>query len=197
MLIAGGPIGRIPAQRLARQELAKGVYGHQSFWQWLLSKLNFTYSGPSGWLATAALVVIPLIIIVVVWARIGPMSRSRRRPAPALLGGTGTTTAREHRDLARRHAADGDYSGAIVESVRAIAASLEERELLVPGPSRTADELATEAGMLFPGHAAELAAASLLFDDVCYGERTGTPDGYARLQRLDEALTNARAVVTL
>jgi hypothetical protein len=196
MVIAGGPIGRIPAQRLARQELAKGIYSHQSFWQWLLSKLNINFSGPVGWLPTAALIVVLVAIVAIVWARIGPVGRSRRQPGPALLGGV-STTADEHRDLARRHAANGDYSGAIVESVRAIAAGLEERALLVPGPARTAGELAREAGDLFPAHATGLSAAAKLFDDVSYGERTGTQDGYAHITRLDEALATARTAVTL
>ena len=195
MVIAGGPIGRVPAQRLARQELTRGIYSHQSFWQWLFSKLNLNVAGPVGWWGIVALVAALVAVIVIVWARIGPMGRSRRQPGPALLGGASTVTAREHRELARRHAADGDYSGAIVESVRAVAADLEERALLVPGPARTADELAGEASSLFPDHAAELAAVAQLFDDVCYGERAGTPDGFARVQRLDQALTTAKAPV--
>ena len=195
-MIAGGPIGRIPAQRLARQELTKGIYSHQSFWQWLLGKLNFNVAGPVGWWGIVALVAALVAIAAVVWARIGPVGRSRRQPGPALLGGASAVTAREHRELARRHAADGDYSGAIVECVRAIAADLEERALLVPGPARTADELAREASSLFPDHAAELAAAARLFDDVCYGERAGTPDGFARVQQLDQALTISKAPVS-
>lgn len=190
-MIAGGPIGRIPAQRLARQELAKGSYGHESPWQWLLSKLNFAAALPGGWWATAAIAVALVIIVAFVLARLGPVGRSRLRAGPALLG-AGPATASEHRDLARRHAANGDYSSAIAESVRAIAADLEERTLLVPGPARTADELARAASTLFPGHAAELAAAALLFDEVCYGERTGTAEGFARVLSLDEALADAR-----
>ena len=200
--LAGGPIGRIPAQRLARQELARGVYSHQTFWQYLLSKLSAFYDRvgnaiPGGWWATVAMAALLVVIAAIVLTRIGPVRRSRRQPGPALLGGASAITAREHRELAQRHAADGDYSGAIVESVRAIAADLEERGLLRPGPARTADELAREASALFPGHAAELAATARLFDDVCYGERVGTADGFARVQRLDETLTTARSAVTL
>jgi hypothetical protein len=194
-VIAGGPIGRVPAQRLAREELAKGIYGHQSPWQWLLSKLNFAAALPGGWWATVAIAVALVMIVAVVLARLGPVGRSRRRPGPALLGGDGTTTASDHRDLARLYAAGGDYSSAIMECVRAIAADLEERTLLAPGPARTADEVTREASRLFPGHAAELAAAARLFDEVCYGERRGTSDGFARVLRLDEALAAARVPV--
>jgi hypothetical protein len=199
MVIAGGPIGRIPAQRLARAELAKGMYGgHESFLQWLYNQLERLYNAvgnsiPGGWWATVAMAAIVVLIVVVVRAAIGPVARNRRRLESALLGGTDQMTAREHHDLARRHAEDGDFSGAIIERVRAIAADLTERALLVPGPARTADELASEAGALFPAHAAELAAAAQLFDEVCYGDRAGTADGYARVQRLDEDLSRVRA----
>jgi Domain of unknown function (DUF4129) len=194
--MAAGPIGRIPAQRLARQELSKGIYNHESFWQWLSGKLNVNVAGPVGWWGIVALVAVLVAVAVVVWTGIGPVGRSRRRPGPALLGGADPVTAREHRELARRHAADGDYSGAIVEGVRAIAADLEERALLVLGPARTADELAREAGSLFPDRAAELTAAARLFDDVYYGARAGTPESFALVQRLDEALTSTKAPVS-
>lgn len=195
-----GPIGRIPAQRLARDELSKGLYSHRSFWDYLVSKLNELYdrvsSGiPGGWWATVAMAAVLVVVIAVVAARVGPVGRNRRRPAPVLLGGPGAVTAREHRELARRHAADGDYSAAIAERVRAIAAGLEERALLGPGPARTAGELAREASGLFPGQAGELAASARLFDDVCYGQRAGTADGYAQVERLDEALAAAKVAV--
>jgi Domain of unknown function (DUF4129) len=201
-LTASGPIGRIPAQRIARQELASGIYSHHSFWQWLLGELRRLYNDvgnavPGGWWATVSMVALLVIVVAVVRALIGPVGRSRRQPAAALLGGARTMTADEHRDRAQRQAADGDYSGAIVEQVRAIAAGLAERELIVPGPARTADELASEASKLFPGSAAGLAGAARLFNDVCYGARMGTPDGYARVQRLDEELTNAKRPVLL
>jgi Domain of unknown function (DUF4129) len=196
MVIEGGPIGRIPAQQLAREELAKGMYGHESFSQWVYNELNRLYRSltgavPGGWWATVSMVAIAVVIIVVVLARIGPVGRSRRHATPTPVGGAGPMTAREHRDRARQYAADADYSNATVEAVRAIAASLEERGVLVPGPARTADELAHEAGVRFPGQAADLAAAALLFDDVCYGERPGTPGGFARVQQLDDTLTKA------
>jgi hypothetical protein len=202
MVTAGGPIGRLPAQRIAREELTKGIYSHTSFWEYLLNKLHGFYarivSGvPGGWWATVSMAALLVVIVAVVTARIGPLSRRRRAPVAALLGGAEQTTAREHRDLARQHAADGDYSAAITERVRAISASLEERAFLLPGPARTADELAREASGLFPAHTSELTAAARQFDDVCYGQRTGTADGYARVERLDEALGNAKTAVSL
>jgi hypothetical protein len=104
-------------------------------------------------------------------------------------------TAQQHRDLAERFAADGDYSGAIGEYLRAIATELEERAVLAPSPGRTAGELAAEAGRLLPGQADELTAAARLFDEVCYGGRAGTLDGAERLRALDGAIRTARATM--
>ena len=72
--------------------------------------------------------------------------------------------------------------------LRAIAVACEERGILVRNAGQTADELAAQAGARFPGHAADLAAASRLFDQVRYGGEAGTRDGYERLRRLDDAL---------
>lgn len=190
-------IGRRAAQRLARQELSKALYHpHQSFGQWLLSTvrslLTRLFSAgnsalPGGWWALAALAAVAVLIVAVIMARVGPVARSRRAAAGALSGGT-LLTARERRERAERSAAAGDYSAAIIESLRAIAAGLEERGVLVPDAGRTADELAGEAGRLMPAHADNLAAAARLFDDVCYGGQRGIRDGYERLRDLGAAV---------
>jgi hypothetical protein len=125
--------------------------------------------------------------VATILARIGPLARSRRR-APGALSGTAPLTAREYRQRAERFAADGDHSAAILEYLRAIAAELEERGALVPDPGRTADELSDEAGRLLPAHAGDFASAARLFDDVCYGGRDGTREGYERLRDLDAAI---------
>jgi hypothetical protein len=87
----------------------------------------------------------------------------------------------------------GDYSGAILECVRAIARQLEERGILAARAGLTADEIADEAGRVLPGDADALRAAARLFDDVCYGQRHGTQDGYQRLLALDARITAAQA----
>ncbi len=197
MVIADGPIGRQAAQRLARQELSKAVYHpHESFLTWLHDQLDRLFGSansavPGGWWAIVALAALAVIIAAAMLARVGPVARSRRRASPGPVIGASPLTAREHRELAQRLAAEGDYSGAIFCYVRAIAAGLEERAILAPGPWRTADELATEAGRLLPAHAEALNAAARLFDDVRYGGRTGTPDGVARLRELENTIRTA------
>jgi hypothetical protein len=200
---AGGPltappIGRQAAQRLARDELSRAVYHpHKPFLQWLLDEiggllsrlLNASSSSvPGGWWGLVALTALLVVVVTVILARIGPVTRSRRRGDPGLLAGTAPLTARERRDNAERLAADGDYTAAIMEYLRAIAAGLEERGLLVPDPGRTADELAGEAGRLLPAHAEELTSAARLFDGVRYGGLTGTRDGCQRLRDLERAV---------
>ena len=195
MVIAADPIGREAAQRLARQELAKAIYHpHESFLTWLNNQLGRLFNTtnvdvPGGWWALVALIALVVIIAGLVLARVGPVARSRRRGSPGPIGGAMPLSAREHRELARRLAADGDYSGATLEYVRAIATDLEERTILPPAPGRTADELAADAGRLLPAHADVLKAAARMFDDVRYGGRDGTEQGVARLRDADAAIS--------
>jgi len=198
-----GPIGRPDAQRLAREELAKAEYHpHVSFLTWLSQQLDKLFNRasvdvPGGWWAIVALAALAVLIAALVLARVGPVARSRRRDSAGPLGGDRPMTAQQHRELAQRLAGDGDYSGAVLEYVRAIAAGLEERAILLPRPGRTADELAREAGRRLPGSAAELNAAARQFDDIRYGGRDGTRDGCQRLRTLEAAIRVASPVPDL
>jgi hypothetical protein len=199
----GGPplIGRGAANRLARSELAKPIY-HEgvsltdrviqkiiSFLGKLIQHVNSAV--PGGWWALVALGVLAVIVLGVVLARLGPISLVHGERRAAVLGGS-VATARYHRGRAQQLAAEGDWSGAIRELLRAIAADLEERAILPPRPGRTADELAFEAGHALPEYAGGLLSAARVFDDVSYGERPGHPDAYAQLRELDAAIHAAR-----
>jgi hypothetical protein len=122
--------------------------------------------------------------------RIRP-ARSHRSGGRALLAGQ-PLSARDHRRRSERSASAGDFSAAIIERVRAIAVELEQRGVLVPRPGRTAGELAAETSRPLPALASELTAAMRLFDDVMYGGRDGTQDGYQRVRELDGRLQAAR-----
>jgi Domain of unknown function (DUF4129) len=199
----GGPgIGRDAARQLARHELAKPVYHqHVSLIQRILDALSRLlgrlHAGPNaavpgGWWTLIAVMALAVIVAGIAIARLGPVARPhRRRP---ILGGGQQLTATQHRLKARRLAAAADWPGAIRAILRAIAGELEERAILPPRAGRTADELAAEAAAALPGLADPLWAAAALFDDVCYGERPGTPGGYAQLNDLDDAVRSARAV---
>ncbi len=189
--LAGGPlIGRRAAQRLARHELAE-MSIWQRIWQWLTRLPGAAGSlVPGGWFGLIALAVLAVlaITIVVFWAR---PARSRRATAESVLGGE-PLTARDYRRAADLRAAAGDYAGAVIEGVRAIAAELDERGVLQPRPGRTADELAFEAGSELPGLADDLRTVTQLFDDIRYGDRAGNLTGYQLVSRVDQEVRAAR-----
>jgi len=197
--VLAAPAGSIPVtgrqagQRLARTELSKAIYHHQPsltervahfLLTWLARLFRATQGLPGGWWGFVVLVVLAATLVTVVLARIGPVARAQCRragPGPAALA----RTAGEHRDAATRLAEAGDYAAAICERVRAIAAELDERGILMPRIGRTADEFAAEAGRALPPHAAGLLGAARLFDEVRYGQRPGTRPGYEQVTDLD------------
>jgi hypothetical protein len=197
----GGPlVSRAEGQQLARTELSKAIYHQQPgesliqrISDWINHLLSSTGVGApaGGWWAIVALAAVLIIVVAVVLHRIGPVARSRATRAGPLLSDH-QLTAREHREQAERLAAAGDFTGAIIESLRAIAVDLEERGVLPPRIGRTAAELAAEASRPLPGQATGLAAAARLFDDVRYGGRNGTAAGHQQLRDLDAAIRAAR-----
>jgi hypothetical protein len=181
------------AQHLARAELAKPVYHPQPpltarvlHWigEWLGRLFRAAQGLPGGWWAAVTLVVVAVVVAAIVLARIGPVARAERA-ARSLAAPGQALTARDHRTAAARLAEAGDFAGAICESVRAIAAELDERGVLRPRTGRTADEFAAEAGRALPPYAADLRGAALLFDEVRYGQRPGSRPGYERVAELD------------
>ena len=205
---AGGPplIGRGPGQRLARQELARSMY--RASWprrvlnaigRWLNSLLGGGSGGAHAvkWWAVAALIAVAVLLVAGVLYWLGPTRRSGRRAAASVLGGS-QLNAEDHRRSSEQLATAGDFGGAIVERVRAIAVDLEQRGVLPPRPGRTASELtAAKAGRALPatalpGGAAALRDAARLFDDVRYGGRAGTAAGYEQVRDLDAAVMAAR-----
>lgn len=199
------PIGRDEARELARRELEKQLYQRDrpswlervwdDFSEWLRDLFDRAPAPESqgsggGWTSIMIIVVVALVAIgLVVWLMWGRRNpRSRKDP---LLAGE-PSTALDHRDAAERHAEAGRWAEAIRERLRAIARDLEERAVLAARPGRTADELAAEAGEAVPELAGELHAGVRIFDDVWYGDRPGTAEGYARMKELDERLRAAR-----
>lgn len=192
-MTSGGPlIGRNQARQLARRELARSMYRPSlpsRLWHDLLRWL----SGPSGslsWWGVLALALVVVAAIGVTMALLGSARTSRRLAGRPVLGDR-PRQADDYRAAAERLAAAGNYGAATAERVRAIAASLEARGVLPPGPARTATELAAAAGRAFPAAAEELTAAAHLFDEVRYGGRPGSAAGYSRVTELDNSLRAA------
>jgi hypothetical protein len=198
MSSASGPgIGRDHARELARRELARSIYRPSllSRWwhdiqRWLSSVISPTRVGEPNWLIVAVLAVVVIVVAAAVFYWLGSPSASRRNRAEPVIGGRPRTAA-EYRRSGEQLAASGNYREAIAELVRAIATDLEAREILLAKPARTADELAAAAAVAFPAESGDLAAMARLFDEVRYGGRPGSQDGYARVQRLDGRLAAA------
>jgi hypothetical protein len=196
---AGSLTSREAGQRLARAELSKAIYHpHQPLIQRVLNAIgdllnDLTQAGrafPGGWWAAVALAALLAAVVTVVLTRTGPLARSRRA-AGQLMPGSGPLSAADHRARAGRLAAAGDYAGAILERVRAIARDLDERAVLTPRAGRTANEMAEEAAAALPAEGDALRGAALMFDDICYGERPGTQRGYALVSELDARISAA------
>jgi hypothetical protein len=196
---SGPAIARLRGQELARRELARSIY-HPSllarWWhdlgRWLSSLVNGQNAGSPGVLGLALLAVALLAVVAAVMYWLGPTRVNRQVRDRAVLDDKPRSAA-EHRATAERAAKAGDYQAAIIARLRAIAVDLEEREILLPIPARTARELAAEAGLAFPAESAGLASAARLFDDVRYGGRAGTERGYHRIRALDVRLRAVQA----
>lgn len=198
-----GPVTtpRTPAREAAERELSKREYHEndpgllQRLFDWLWEHVTSLLSSaaqatPGGVVGLAVLACVVLLLLIALRLRLG-----RLRPGPA--SGSGTLfdnrprTAAEHRAAADAHAAADRWSEALKERMRAVVRSLEERALLDHRPGRTADEAASEAGQLLPGHADALRSAARSFDEVTYGERPADAAAYALVRDLDSALRRA------
>ncbi|MEV0233205.1 DUF4129 domain-containing protein [Nonomuraea sp. NPDC050786] len=197
------PIDREEAARRAADELLKPAYERESLIDQIYRRVmqflgdlldRVPGGGPTGGMIAAMLIVtiIFALIVLISWQ----LRNATRKNALAVGGlfGTRAMTAAEHRTAAERLAAEGRWSEAIQERLRAIARDLEERALVDGMPGRTADELAAEAAISLPGFATRLAAAARSFDDVTYGGVPGTREAYEVMSTLDDQLREARPV---
>nr|WP_239766554.1 DUF4129 domain-containing protein [Streptomyces sp. CL12-4] len=195
---------RDPAQEAARRELSKRMY-HENDPSWIQRALNALWdridelfarastATPGGTLGLIVVIVAVLAVLGALWWRLGT---PRRAPvsAPALFDDRPRSAA-DHRAAAEAHAAQGHWSQAVQERMRAVVRALEERALLDIRPGRTADEAATEAGRALPAHGDRLRTAARDFDDVAYGGRPGTEQSYRRLADLDRDLERSKPLL--
>lgn len=195
-------VGREEGQRLARDELSDPVYQAAEpslierlwmrFGEWL-DELTSRVGAevPGGWVLGAVLLVLAVLAVAGL-VYLAPSRRARRRGA--VLDAGPVHTARDHRSRAEDRAAAGDFAQAIRERLRAIGRELEERAVIAPRPGRTATELAFEAAEALPGHRTTLEEAARVFNDVWYGERPATAEGYRILVAADDALRSSTLV---
>ncbi|WP_330458170.1 DUF4129 domain-containing protein [Streptomyces sp. NBC_00820] len=194
-------IPREAAREAARRELAKRMYHENdpsllqralnAFWHWLGRVLGTAASAtPGGTIGLLVVILFVIAVLAALWWRLG----TPHRPATsaAALFEDRPRTAADHRAAAEAHAAQGHWSQAVQERMRAIVRSLEERTLLDNRPGRTADEAAAEAGRSLPVHADRLRSAAREFDDVTYGGRGASEQSYRRIAELDRDLERTR-----
>jgi hypothetical protein len=203
-IAAGGgssdPVTRDAAQAAARDEVAKRAYHRHDpslaarALSWLWNKLGHllaagTRHSPGH--AVGALLVIAIVaaVVVLILARVGALRRTPR--ADEAIFGTAESTADDHRKLARRFAAAGQWAEAIREHLRAIAREFEQRGVIDPRPGRTAAELCREASRELPALARDLSRATSTFEAVWYGGRTATADDERLLRDLDDAIAGS------
>jgi hypothetical protein len=191
-------VSRDAAQNAANRELSDPIYHNEPSLldrvvHWIGQRIDDLFGAvnqvvPGGILGLVVIAAVVVVVIVVVRTRAGHLIRT---PSAAVFTGK-VLSARDYRRAADEAAANGDLALAVRERFRAIARGLEERGVLDPRSGRTVDELAREAGAILPAFKDSLRSAARLFDDVWYGGRTATHDGYQRLVELDLALDGAR-----
>jgi hypothetical protein len=208
MIFAEPPvdIGRDQAAAEAAKELSKSAYAQSGdsliekaiskVLEWiadLLDSLNGT--SPNGHAGLAMLIGLILLIVVVVLWRAGGL-RTSHRERQAVFDTAKPRTASEYRAQAEREAASGHYAEAVRSRFRACVAELTERTILDERPGRTAYEVVADAGRAVPTLRDVLQPAAVVFTEVVYGSRPGTPERYAVVAAADEAARTARMLVS-
>ncbi|MGW7518859.1 DUF4129 domain-containing protein [Streptomyces sp. NPDC054796] len=195
-------VPRAPAREAAERELSKARYHEndpsllQQLFDWVWERVNNLLSAaagatPGGWVGLAVLALVLVLLVVALRLRLGKFRPTSSSQDSALFH-DGPRSAADHRAAAEAHASAARWSEALQERMRAIVRSLEERALLDPGPGRTADEAATEAGRELPDHAPALRSAAHDFDEVTYAGRSADAPAYTRMRDLDTALQRAK-----
>ncbi len=210
MIVADGPPldpSADEARSWLREELSRSVYSDEPGWgrralRWVLDRIEDVLDGGGTMGATGSLlrfviflVVIGLVALVVVGLVRGfrPEGRVRGggRGGRGVLDGDDRSAA-EHRADAATALAAGRWDAAVVAAFRAIARAAIERTVLDDSPGRTADEVATQLGPVFPAHRADLERASRSFDDVFYGGLAAEESAARQVVATDSAVAATR-----
>ncbi|WP_394621027.1 DUF4129 domain-containing protein [Lentzea sp. JNUCC 0626] len=185
-------LGRDEAREAALRELSDPAYVSgdpnplQRALDWILERLGALFAGAggmSGITAITIIVAVVVLIVIIIRLRTGRTGRALRKNGEVF--GTAVLSAAEHRAAAEKAAASGDFAEAVRERFRAVVRELEQRGVLDARAGRTVDEVAHEAGRALPALAGDLRGAAVQFDDVWYGGRPATAEGYHQLVTVD------------
>jgi hypothetical protein len=185
-------LGRDEAREAAVRELSDPAYVSddpnplQRAIEWILDRLGELFAGAGGMSGlTAIVIIVALVVLIVIVIRLRTGRTGRALRSGAKVFGSTVMTAAEHRAAAEKAAAAGDLAEAVRERFRAVVRELEQRGVLDARAGRTVDEVAFEAGQALPVLADDLRGAAMQFDDVWYGGRTATAEGYQALVSVD------------
>lgn len=186
-----------PAREWVRAELAKSEYQPTLLERaigWLgdlLDKLIGRVADVGRLSPVVAFVLLGAMLAVLVLV----LARLRRDPArPERTGAVLSDeriSAAAHRSLAARAMAEERWDDVVVETMRALAVGLVERDLIDDQPGATAREVADDGARLFAGHADRLHAAADAFDGVMYGDHGADRAAATALLDLEAELRRA------
>jgi hypothetical protein len=198
-------IGRDQAAQEAAKELSKSAYRDSGslierafgkVMEWITDLLDsLNGSSPNGHAGLAMLIGLLVLIVVVVLWRAGVLRTSHKTKSQAVFDTTRPQSAAEYRAQAEREAASGELALAIRSRFRACVAELTERTVLDERAGRTAYEVVADASQAAPVLRDVLQPAALVFTEVVYGNRPGTPQRYAAVVAADDAARTARVTV--
>lgn len=199
----GAPPPLVPdpdqARELLGHELARPEYHDTNilsrFLQWLGRALDgaqasASSSGPLTTLASMALLLVLVGVVVWLVARTRRSPRVRDRDGGVLTGET--VTSAELRRRAEQAEREGRYCDAVVDGYRALTLRQVERGRIDDVPGATAHEVAEALGSAHPRLRSGVDAAAVLFDAVLYGGRDATADQARDVLGLDDRLVAAR-----
>ncbi|UNK69692.1 DUF4129 domain-containing protein [Microbacterium sp. H1-D42] len=190
------------ARQWAEDELAKAQYQAAKpnwfdqlaadIFEWMMGLLRG--DGPAGATPIAMTVIVvviiaALVVALLVWGRPRASRTVRRRTD--LLGERDDRSAAQLRAEAERRAKAQDWDGAVVLRFRALARGMLERDLIDPAPGATAQGIAREAAVAFPGFRDRLHDAATSFDAVRYLGSPADAEDYRLLAATDDAVRTA------
>jgi hypothetical protein len=188
-------VGREQGQRLAELELADPAFRAaqpgplQRAIEWLVDQVSELArqageAAPGGWLGIVGFILVIVIAVLFVRWRVGPV----RASGAVTFTVDPQVSAAQYRSRAEELCAQGHWEAATSQRMRALVRASQERALIDAHPGWTADEVATSVGGQLPGCAAALAEAARTFDEVRYGRRPGSAEGYRTVVAADDLL---------
>lgn len=134
-----------------------------------------------GVLVVALLLIIGLALLLWRVADARQVARQRRRRARGLADPD--RSAQSYREEAQAHLARGAYDRAVVATFRALVVGLDERDIVLDAPGRTAHEVTDAASRARALDDRDARWAAACFDAACYGHPDGPLPGPDEPQR--------------